>query len=187
MGHLTQVASFRALLPGGCEQASSAASNDGGIVHRLMEIGKQLLNSIRILGFLALAGLAAAADPEVQLDAAQKALYQTLCQSLIAPCCWRESVAIHRSPASLEVRDEIATMIVEGKSQREILDDFVGRYGARVLIEPEGSRAQWLYVIPILVLLIASFAAVRFLLRRTRRGRLPGPPAAAIDDSEWDW
>jgi cytochrome c-type biogenesis protein CcmH/NrfF len=146
-----------------------------------------MLNSTRILGFLLLAGLAGAADVEVRLDPAQKVLYQKLCQSLIAPCCWREAVAIHRSPESLQARDEIAAMIVAGKSEREILDDFVARYGARVLIEPQGGRARWLYVIPILALAIAIFAAVWFLRRRTERPRGARPPGPAIDDSEWEW
>jgi cytochrome c-type biogenesis protein CcmH len=142
---------------------------------------------VRIFGVLMLAGLAAAAQGEIQLDGAQKALYQKLCQSLIAPCCWRESVAMHRSPESLQARDEIAAMIIAGKSEGEILDDFVARYGSRVLIEPEGRRAQWLYVIPILVLLIASFAAVRFLRGRVRRPRAAGASGPAIDDSDWEW
>jgi cytochrome c-type biogenesis protein CcmH/NrfF len=137
--------------------------------------------------FLLLSGLAPAAESEVHLDAAQKAVYQKVCQSLIAPCCWRESVAMHRSPASLQAREEVAAMIVAGKSEREILDDFVARYGARVLIEPEGGRAQWLYVIPILVLALGSIAAIRFLLGRVGRPRLAGPSSAVVDDSEWDW
>ena len=140
----------------------------------------------RAIAFLLLAGFAAAAEGPVALDATQKALYQKLCQSLVAPCCWRESVAMHRSPESLQARDEIAAMVAAGKSEREILDDFVARYGARVLIEPQGSRAQWLYVIPVLALLIAFFGAVVFLRRRVRRPLPAGPAAAALDDSEWD-
>jgi cytochrome c-type biogenesis protein CcmH/NrfF len=81
----------------------------------------------RVVAVLVLTTVAFAADPEAQLDATQMATYQRLCQSLVAPCCWRESVAQHRSPESLKSRDEIAAMIVAGKSEREIRNDFVAR------------------------------------------------------------
>ncbi len=141
----------------------------------------------RTLALILLASLAAAAPPATTLDASQKALYQKLCQSLIAPCCWREPVAIHRSAESLQVRDEIAEMILAGKSEREIRDDFVARYGTRILIEPQGSRAQWLYLIPIGVLFLAALAAAWFLRRKARPARPAGDAVAGVDDSEWDW
>ena len=150
-------------------------------------IRKEFLRLLCIMGCLLLAVVAARADVEIQLDATQKVAYQRLCESLIAPCCWRESVAIHRSPESLKAREEIAGMIRAGKSEREVLDDFVARYGTRVLIEPEGSRSQWLYLIPILALVAASAATVRFLVKRIRRPRLAGSSVAAVDDSEWEW
>lgn len=119
--------------------------------------------------FAALAGVAAVGDGEVHLNEDQKALYQEICRSLVAPCCWRESVAMHRSSESLQARDEIARMIAAGKSKREILDDFVARYGSRILIEPSGQRAQWLYIMPILALVIASWVAVRFLRKHLQK------------------
>jgi cytochrome c-type biogenesis protein CcmH len=120
-------------------------------------------------GLTLLAGIAGAQDAQVRLDPNQMVLYQKICQSLVAPCCWRESVAMHRSRESLQARDEIAEMIAAGRSEREILDDFVARYGTRVLIEPPGRRAQWLYVIPILALLVALLAAVRYLRRHVQK------------------
>jgi cytochrome c-type biogenesis protein CcmH/NrfF len=140
-----------------------------------------------VVALLLLAGVALAGDVETQLDAPQKATYQKLCESLVAPCCWRESLALHRSPESLKSRDEIAAMIAAGKSEREIRNDFVARYGTRVLIEPEGGRSRWLYLIPILALGAAVAAALRFLVSRVRDARTAQPSAAAVDDSEWEW
>jgi cytochrome c-type biogenesis protein CcmH len=141
----------------------------------------------RVIWTLLLGSLAWSAGNEAVLDAPQQARYQKLCESLIAPCCWSETLAMHRSPASLQARDEVAALIVAGKSDREILDEFVARYGARILVEPEGRRGQWLYLIPVLALLVAVFFAVRFLRRRTLPSTGSGPPPGRMDDSEWDW
>jgi cytochrome c-type biogenesis protein CcmH/NrfF len=86
------------------------------------------------------------------------------------------------------VRDQVAEMIAAGKSDREILDEFVSRYGARILIEPEGARSWWLYLIPIVALTLGIFWATRFLARlRKRILSVEGASGAAVDDSEWDW
>ncbi len=121
------------------------------------------------------------------LNDSQRIRYQRLCEALVAPCCWRESVAMHRSPEALRARDEVAALILEGKSDHEILDDFVSRYGARVLMEPSGSRSQWLYVLPFLVLLAGVLSVVHFLRSRTRRKVAARASPSPLDDSEWDW
>jgi len=81
----------------------------------------------RILPILLLCCLPNAAGSGSLLDAAQKARHEKLCNSLVAPCCWREPVSIHRSPESLEVRGQAAELIAAGKSDREILDEFISR------------------------------------------------------------
>ena len=142
----------------------------------------------RILPILLLCFLPGVAGNSPLLDEAQKARHAKLCSSLVAPCCWREPVSIHRSPESLEVRDQVAEMIAAGKSDREILDELVSRYGARILIEPEGARSWWLYLIPIFALSLGIFWAARFLARRRKRIlSVEAAGGAAVDDSEWDW
>lgn len=130
------------------------------------------------------------ARAQPSLDASQQARYQKLCESLVAPCCWSESVAMHRSPQVLQARDEVAALILQGKSDQEILDDFVARYGVRVLIEPAGGSAHWLYVLPVLALLAGALWAMGHLLNLGRRPRPQGAatsPPPAPDDSEWEW
>jgi cytochrome c-type biogenesis protein CcmH len=69
-------------------------------------------------------------------------------QILLAPCCYSEPVAVHRSETATEMKVEIARFVREGKSDREIIDYYKQRYGARVLIEPEGELRFWVYVLP---------------------------------------
>jgi cytochrome c-type biogenesis protein CcmH len=93
--------------------------------------------------------------------------------SLLAPCCWQESVRRHMSEVAVEMRAEIERFVAQGKSDREILDYYKARYGRRVLIEPEG-RTWWL---AILVPIAFSLAALWFVLVRLRRMRAPASAA----------
>lgn len=93
---------------------------------------------------------------------------RALQEKLIAPCCWSESVAAHRSEVAAEMRAEIARMVQEGRSDREILDFYKAKYGTRILMEPEGQLRLWAYTIPILVSIL-GLGLVVWLIRRMIR------------------
>ena len=122
-----------------------------------------------------------------------EASFDKLSHELVAPCCWKEALAAHRSPAADAARTELHDLIAEGKSESEIRNWFVDKYGERILLTPQGDKAQALFWIPIAAG-AAGLLAAAFLLRRWAVGRraaplaAPGPaPALHIDDSEWDW
>lgn len=98
----------------------------------------------------------------------QKERIRSLEEKLIAPCCWSESVASHRSEIAAEMRAEISRMVAEGRSDREILDYYKAKYGPRILMEPEGQLRVWAYTIPA-VASIAGLAFVILLIRRMLR------------------
>jgi cytochrome c-type biogenesis protein CcmH len=116
---------------------------------------------------LALFGLAAmaAATPDVQ----------RIQNRFVAPCCWQESVAVHRSEAAAEMRAEIGQMVAAGKTEDQIVSDYVARYGERILLEPLGSKLLWLRLIPVAAVALALVGLI-LLIRRLRRR--PPPPAA---------
>ncbi|MCC7431302.1 cytochrome c-type biogenesis protein CcmH [bacterium] len=74
---------------------------------------------------------------------------------LIAPCCWAKSVASETSSVAYEMREEIRKMLAEGKTEQQIKDFYVQKYGKRILAAPEmegfGIAA---YVAPWIFLLI---------------------------------
>ena len=120
-------------------------------------------------------------------------LYNRLAAELVAPCCWQESLTLHRSPAADEARAELRGLIAEGRSEEEIREAFVARYGERVLITPRGGKSDALFWPPLLAfaagLAIAAFFLSR-LLRRARRASRPAPaggPSVEIDDRDLDW
>ncbi len=112
--------------------------------------------------------LALAASAAGQLSEPERARASALQKRLLAPCCWNEPVATHRSEVALEMRAEINRLVAEGKSDREILDLYKSRYGLRILVEPEGQRSFWIHLAPPAVLL-AGGVWVMLVIRRWRR------------------
>jgi cytochrome c-type biogenesis protein CcmH/NrfF len=88
--------------------------------------------------------------------------------SLLAPCCWSEPVATHRSEISLSIKAEIEKLVGEGKNDREILDLYKSRYGMRIFVEPEGSQWWVMNVVPV-VMTILGVLVVVFVIRRMLR------------------
>jgi cytochrome c-type biogenesis protein CcmH len=103
-----------------------------------------------------------------QASAAEPARILRLQKSLLAPCCWSEAVATHRSEVSLTMRAEIARMVAEGKTDNQILDHYKQQYGVRILVEPEGSQWWWMHLIPMLAIALGVLG-VLLLIRRLRR------------------
>lgn len=107
----------------------------------------------------------------------------------IAPCCWSESVLVHRSESAAEMRAQIASMVDSGKSEDEIVAFYVGQYGERILLEPRGQKLTWLTAIP----LVALGAGGVYLAKYLRRPRPVETPVAAtvtgvtVSDDELEW
>jgi cytochrome c-type biogenesis protein CcmH/NrfF len=87
----------------------------------------------------------------------------------VAACCWNESIAHHRSPTALEQRLELSRMIQGGQTDREIIDAFKAKYGARVLMEPEGNLSLTAYAFPALATLLGLGVVVLVLRRWARK------------------
>lgn len=63
---------------------------------------------------------------------------------LLAPCCWRQSLAEHDSPLATTLRAEIESRLQDGASPQAIEHSFVERYGPRVLALGPGRDPRWL-------------------------------------------
>lgn len=100
---------------------------------------------------------------------------------LIAPCCWRQPVAVHYSPAADEIRSKIRTMLTEGKTRQEILESYVAEYGDKILAKPPAKGFNLLaYFLPVLFLMLGAVVAIAvFKKLRPRESvverKKPGP------------
>jgi cytochrome c-type biogenesis protein CcmH len=123
-----------------------------------------------------------AAAEERAFTASESKRYERVTHALIAPCCWREPIATHRSPEALQMLDEVKQLIVAGRSEEEIKAIYVRLYGARILIVPQGAEGQWLYALPVTLFTLAVFLAIlrlRLLVKRTA-AHAPSVPAELL-------
>ncbi len=97
---------------------------------------------------------------------------------LVAPCCWSQQVSVHQSEAATEIKRDVRAALRAGRSRREIVDGYVQKYGTRILIEPPARGfAAWLYVLPVVTLLVSAAGLGLVLRRFASRGAVAAPPA----------
>ena len=98
-------------------------------------------------------------------------------QELRCLVCQNESLASSHAELANDLRDEVRELIRSGKSDREIKDFLVSRYGDFVLYKPEVKPVTWLlWFGPFALLLLALGVAFRLMRRR--------PAAPTLTDSE---
>jgi cytochrome c-type biogenesis protein CcmH len=107
---------------------------------------------------------------------------------IMAPCCWQQTIDIHASEVSSELRREIRQRLRKGETADAIEASLVQRYGQRILAVPPGSPLKKI-ALGLSVLLIAAGIGAVFLLRRWQRQS--GAPAKGSSDApakrdEWD-
>ncbi len=98
-----------------------------------------------------------------ELTTAQEARAQKLYQLFVAPCCWRECVGTHSSPAAADLRMKINDAVARGESEKEIKDHIVRQFGRRILRVPEGSLGLVVYAMPGGAVLLGLLTVIRWI------------------------
>lgn len=99
---------------------------------------------------------------------------QQLERRLLAPCCWRQTLEDHDSPAATALRSEIQQRLAAREPASAIEADLVARYGDKLRALPPGGDPRWVIGIAALGAMIVSMLAIVGTVRR--RGRRPAPP-----------
>ncbi len=104
-----------------------------------------------------------AENPEVErrLNAISEELRCLVCQN--------ESIAGSRADLAVDLRREIRSMINQGKSDKEILDFMVSRYGDFVLYRPPMKATTVLLWVGPFVLLFGGVVVMLMVLRRRKK------------------
>jgi cytochrome c-type biogenesis protein CcmH/NrfF len=110
----------------------------------------------------------------------QRQRAQKLYPQFIAPCCWRQSVAVHQSAQAIHVRAEIDEGIVAEKNDDQIKSELMREYGHGILMEPEGLRAIIAYTGPILALSVGLFAMLKWIKRNVKPPEIETSANSAI-------
>lgn len=84
----------------------------------------------------------------------------------VAPCCWKESLAEHRSPEADQLRADIERRLRQGETAKAIENDLVAQYGERIFRVPRGGAGQTLFTVPLVALGLGGGALAWFLARR---------------------
>tara|TARA_R110001599_G_scaffold88069_3_gene234174 strand:- start:42 stop:452 length:411 start_codon:yes stop_codon:yes gene_type:complete len=98
--------------------------------------------------------------------------YQSLVEELRCPKCQNQNLADSGSGIAVDLREQVHQMIEQGKTDQEIVDYMVARYGAFVLYRPPHSSATFLlwygpFIFLSLGLLVFAFVV---MANRKRRG-----------------
>ena len=138
------------------------------------------MRRLALLLLLALCALGASAREAVPLaaDAAVEERLIGIADELRCLVCQNESLAASRAELAQDLRREIRTLIKAGKTDPEILDFLVSRYGDFVRYRPPLKPSTWLLWLGPFVLLAGALAA---LIRHVRQRRRTEPPLSEAD------
>ena len=135
---------------------------------------------IAIMGVLLMLSPAFALSPDELLeDPAMESRARAISAQLRCLVCQNQSIDDSDAPLARDLRTLVREQLTAGKSDGEIMDFVVARYGEYVLLRPRltaGTLLLW--GTPFAVLLIASAA---LLMRRRRAGAAPETPLSEAE------
>ncbi len=133
----------------------------------------------------ALLALACAAAPAQQAqplaeDPALEARVLHIAEELRCLVCQNETIAASNADLAVDLRRQIRTQLQQGRSEAQIREFMVQRYGDFVLYRPPVKSSTWvLWAGPFVLLLVAAGALVATIRRRRREAAAPAPLSAA--------
>ncbi len=125
-----------------------------------------------------------AIDGEAFDDPNMEARYQFLMHELRCPKCQNQNIADSDAPIAADFRREVRAMLKEGRTDQEIKQFLVDRYGDFILYRPPmATRTMALWLAPGLALL-AAIASVLVVVRRRMNKPLDDPPDDGVSESQ---
>lgn len=140
---------------------------------------------ILLTALLALASLPALAiDPTPPLsDPQMQQRYKELTRQLKCLQCKGETVADTPAKFAVDIRRQVREMVEAGKTDAEVRQYMVDRYGEIILLKPLWTAANaWLWLTPAVFLLGGIYIARRVL--RQRRELLASDVSEVLDDRD---
>ena len=131
-------------------------------------MNKLLISSVFAFCFLLSANLAYANDAKpLSEDPVLEARLKAMSHELRCLVCQNQTLADSDAPLAEDLRKEIRTQMREGKSDQEVIDYLVARYGDFVRYRPPvNNSTALLWFGPFLLLLIGGFVLFRVLKKQ---------------------
>ena len=106
---------------------------------------------------------------------------EAIAKKLRCPVCQNLSVADSDSVVSNQIRTKIRKMLEDGRTEQQVMDYFVSKYGEWILLSPPKHGFNWLvWAGPFAAVLIGGFLLLRFLKKsQTPPSEGPSTPDTA--------
>lgn len=126
--------------------------------------------------------LGAAVDPYQFSDPRQEAQYRELIKELRCLVCQNQNLADSDADLAKDLRGQVYEMVSEGRSDTEVVDYMVARYGDFVLYRPPLQATTALLWAGPFVLIAVAFLVLFRIVRR--RAGMTAPPSPEPDDAD---
>jgi cytochrome c-type biogenesis protein CcmH len=142
---------------------------------------KRFLRAGLLAGLLAVGMPAVAIDSEAAFeDPVLQHRYETINRELRCLVCQNQTIADSNATLAQDLRREVREMIAAGKTDAEIREFMIERYGDFVLYRPRMTAQNFLlWAAPALLLLVGAVVVVRVVRRKAQESKLEpeGPEA----------
>ena len=147
---------------------------------------KTLIASLLLLAGLVCAGQARAAIDVYTFESdAQEQTFRELTKELRCPKCQNQNIADSDAPIAMDLRREIYRMLDDGRSDKEIVDFLVMRYGDFVMYKPPLDSRTWLlWYGPFGLLGLGAIVLCVLVLRRRKVEKAPAQVALSKAERE---
>lgn len=102
--------------------------------------------------------------------------YYSFIDEMRCPKCQNQNLSGSDSPIAMDLRRELYLMIKDGRSDKEIIDFMVERYGDYILYRPRVSPVTFLLWFGPIILLITGIVVLIQIVRRRRRNAIQSAP-----------
>lgn len=135
---------------------------------------------------LGLAGAARAAIDTYEFkDEVERERFRSLTEELRCPKCQNQNIADSNAPIATDLRREIYRMLDDGRSDKEIVDFLVMRYGDFVMYKPPLDSRTWLlWYGPFGLLGLGAIVLCVLVLRRRKVEKAPAQVALSKAERE---
>lgn len=135
---------------------------------------------------LGLVGAARAAIDTYEFkDEVERERFRSLTEELRCPKCQNQNIADSNAPIATDLRREIYRMLDDGRSDKEIVDFLVMRYGDFVMYKPPLDSRTWLlWYGPFGLLGLGAIVLCVLVLRRCKVEQAPAQVALSKAERE---
>lgn len=153
---------------------------------RSLQLTRQMFTGFWLMLCLSLlpgSPVAASIDVYEFKDEVTRQRYLAFTEEMRCPKCQNQNLAGSDSPIAADLRRELYELLQDGKSDKEIVDFMVARYGDYVLYRPKvKTNTLLLWGLPSL-LLIFGLVMVGLTLRQRRRAQPDSADLAQAEDA----